>query len=340
MLEEELGSARPTPPAQSVTCLSHMPSSSQDDMPPQLPVSQYLKERTAELSALLTQGEGGPETAATGLKVGQLLQGTKFKVGWYRVPRAEYESIPAALDPQLKDREVKEPNEVKISLSTLCRIEKDARTLSLINSFSDIFGAAARKLLQESLDNPNMSREAREGFQAALDLEKSRGKAMFHCLSISTALDANIKLLRRQHLLKASSLSQLDPQVTQAAYRLPFSSFGATLFGDGPALKDLLDKDTSLSDKKLTRAVSQSLAAQLAGQGARPKVVSYATNPPRGRAQARGKARGRGRGGNKVPPKPVDQSVAQATPPATTPSTRGKGGREGHRGSRGGQQKS
>ena len=194
-----------------MSCLSYVPASAQDDSPPQLPVSRYLKERTTELLGLLTQGEGGPEAAPTGLKVGQLLQGTKFKVGWYRVPRSEYDSIPAALDPQLKDREVKEPEEENISLSTLCRIEKDARTFSLVNSFADIMGEAARKLLQESLDNPTMSKEAREGFQAALDLEKTRSKAMFHSLSISTALGSNIKLIRRHRLLKASSLSQLDP---------------------------------------------------------------------------------------------------------------------------------
>ena len=55
------------------------------------------------------------------------------------MPRSEYDSIPAALDPQLKDREVKEPEEDKISFSTLCRIEKDARTLSLVNSFSTTY---------------------------------------------------------------------------------------------------------------------------------------------------------------------------------------------------------
>ena len=338
VLQEELGPPRPTPPATAVSCLSYVPASSQDDLPPQLPVSRYLAERTTELSQLLMNGEGGPEAAPTGLKVGQLLQGTKFKVGWYRVPRSEYDSVPATLDPQLKDREVKEPEEDKMALSTICQLEKDTRTLSLVNSFSDILGAVARKLLQESLDNPTMSKEAREGFQAALDLEKSRGKATFHSLSIATALDANLKLIRRHRLLKSSSLAQLDPQVAQAAYRLPFSPSGSTLFGDGEGLKNLLDKDASLSDKKLTRAMTQSLATQLAGQGTRPKAVPYTATQQRGRGQARGKGKGKGRGGNKAPqPKPTEQAVAQSTPPASTPSTHGRGG---HRGGRGGQQKS
>ena len=69
-----------------VAGLSYDPSTQAKD-PTQLPVSPYLTKRPRELSDTLagmdTEGEESSERA---LKLGRLLPGQKYKMGWYKVP--------------------------------------------------------------------------------------------------------------------------------------------------------------------------------------------------------------------------------------------------------------
>ena len=62
-------------------------------------------------------------------------------MGWYKVPRSSFDYAPASLDSVLVDHGGKGPEERKVTTATLVQFEKDARTMSLIGSFSDMMGA-------------------------------------------------------------------------------------------------------------------------------------------------------------------------------------------------------
>ena len=180
VLKGELGPQQAKATVFKAKAISHLPDPSQEEDAPIPPLSTYLVERPQELSEVLAKGEGEGEDA-TGLQVGRLLTGTKFRMGWYCVPRATFDFAPAALDPFLTDRAIKEPDEAKIQTSTLLKLEKDACTLSLIASFSDVMGASAKKLAGEALREPELPQSTKDRLQT-LDLEQSRGKAVSHAL--------------------------------------------------------------------------------------------------------------------------------------------------------------
>ena len=60
-----------------------------------LPVSPYLTKRLRELSeALAGMDAEGDESSEWVLKLGRLIQGRKYKIGWYKVPHISYDYMP------------------------------------------------------------------------------------------------------------------------------------------------------------------------------------------------------------------------------------------------------
>ena len=96
----------------------------------------------------------------------------------------EFDYTPASLDSILVDRGVKEPDERKVSMSTLVRFERDSRTMSLVASFMDMMGAAAGRIISEAMEEESLSQRAKDALQGVADLEKSRGHAAFHFFSL------------------------------------------------------------------------------------------------------------------------------------------------------------
>ena len=72
----------------------------------------------------------GEESSERVLKLGRLLPGQKYKMGWYKVPCMAYDYAPATVDTILMDRGIKEPDDRKITTATLLRFERDARTMA------------------------------------------------------------------------------------------------------------------------------------------------------------------------------------------------------------------
>ena len=172
---------------------------------PLLPLSSFLVDHPQELSdALRGSDVDGDETSD---------KGPKFKMGWYRVPRTSFDYVPASLDSILIDRGVKEPEERKLNTATLIRFERDARTLTLVGSFSDMAGTTASRVIDETLTDDSLSQQTRDVLNVLVDLDASRGNATFHTLLLSCTSDANVKLLRRQGVLDTMSL---QPQLAQA----------------------------------------------------------------------------------------------------------------------------
>ena len=87
--------------------------------------------------------------------------------------------------------------------------------MSLVASFLDMSGAVAIKVLEEASQNQELPRETKDMLQCCADLEWSKGHAVLHLLSLSSTLDANMKLLRRHEILSAL---ELQPCLLQAAY--------------------------------------------------------------------------------------------------------------------------
>ena len=157
-LVDELGPHEDQAGSSKARALSHAPALPHSEHVPALPVSPYLEQQTKVLSDSLvgTDTELEDTSGDRGLKVGKLIQGIKVKMGWYKVSRSSFDYAPASIDQVLVDRGVKEPEERKIPTSTLIRLEKDARTMSLIGSFSDMLGASSRKLIDETLEDESL----------------------------------------------------------------------------------------------------------------------------------------------------------------------------------------
>ena len=104
MLEKEIGLPPKQADASKARVLSYGPSSAQAEEARQLPVSPYLTKWPRELSeALAGMDAEGDESSEQALKLGRLLQGQKYKMGWYKVPRISYDYAPATMDPVLMD---------------------------------------------------------------------------------------------------------------------------------------------------------------------------------------------------------------------------------------------
>ena len=136
-------------------------------------------------------------------------------MGWYKVPRMSFDYTPATVDTILTDRGVKEPEERKVATA----FERDARTMSLISSFSDMAGAVSDRIIKEALQD-DFPQRFKDILTSLADMEVSRGHTSYHSLALASTLDANLKLLRRQGVLDSMSL---QPHLKMAAYRLPFS---------------------------------------------------------------------------------------------------------------------
>ena len=61
-------------------------------------------------------------------------------------------------------------------------------------------------------------------------MERSQGQAVHHLLSLTTAMDTNVKLIRRADLLASR---ELQPHLALAAFQLPLDPLGNHLFGEG-----------------------------------------------------------------------------------------------------------
>ena len=112
---------------------------------------------------------------------------------------------------------MRERESVTIPTSMLQRLEHDALVLSMIRSFLDCSGFSANGLLDEASRDPVASETTRQLMCALSGLEKSRGKAGGHMLSAAITLDANLKLIRWNAVLSASSLPAL---LAKEAYHL------------------------------------------------------------------------------------------------------------------------
>ena len=120
----------------------------------------------------------------------------------------------------------------------------------MVGSFIDMMGAAAGRIIAEAMEDESLSQRVKDTLQGLADLEQSRGPAAFHILSLASTFDANLKLLRQQGAL---SVMDLQPHLTQAAYRLPFDPLGSRLFGKG--IMEILGLEQDLSSKKQKKAV-------------------------------------------------------------------------------------
>ena len=178
-------------------------------------------------------------------------------MGWYKVPRSSFDYAPALLDTVLVNRGVKEPKERKVTTATLVQFEKDARTMPLIGSFSEMMGASSSRLIKETLEDETLSKRTRDVLTGLVDMEVSHGFAAFYALMLASTLDANAKLLRKQGVL---STFNLQLHLAQAAYWLHFGPSGSRLFGDG--LVPLLEMEEELSTKKHTTQLSQAMLKQ------------------------------------------------------------------------------
>ena len=139
-------------------------SSEQMDTLP-LPLSPYLTQRPSDLSNILAGRDRDNEDCRDkGLKVGKFLPPQKTKMGWYKVPRAnfDYRYVPASLNPLLADLGVKEAEYAKIPTSQVIRFERDAQTMSLIGSFLDMMGASSGRIIEEALKNESLPQEAKD----------------------------------------------------------------------------------------------------------------------------------------------------------------------------------
>ena len=76
------------------------------------------------------------------------------------MPWSSFDYAPASLDTVLVDQGVKDPEERKVTTATLVRFEKDARTMSLIGSFSDMMGAFSARLIKETLEDETLSKRS------------------------------------------------------------------------------------------------------------------------------------------------------------------------------------
>ena len=115
-MEDEIGPPTSQSGSSKARALSHALALPQMADAPVLPLSPFLVQRPRDLSESLagidTEGE---ESSDRGLKLGRLIQGHKFKMGWYKIPRSSFDYAPASIDTVLMDRGVKEPEEWKFS---------------------------------------------------------------------------------------------------------------------------------------------------------------------------------------------------------------------------------
>ena len=77
-------------------------------------------------------------------------------------------------------------------------------------------GASAGRILEEASRNDGLPQEAKDALQGLAGLEWFRGHAVLHLMSLSSTLDANMKLRRRKEIILAL---ELQPHLLQAALR-------------------------------------------------------------------------------------------------------------------------
>ena len=206
-LADKIGPPTPQAGSSKARALSYEPALAQTGYTPVLSLSPYLVQWPRDLSeSIVGTDTEGEESGDRGLKLGRLIQGQKYKMGWYKVPCTFFDYAPAALNTVLVDRGVKELEERKISTATLIRFERDVRTLSLVGSFADMTGASAAKVINETLKDESLSQRTSDTLTGLADLEVFRGHAAFHSLSLASTLDTNLKLLRRQGVLSTIPL--------------------------------------------------------------------------------------------------------------------------------------
>ena len=123
----------------------------------------------------------------------------------------------------------------------------------MIGSFLDCTGYLASSLLDEAIKkDPEASANTRSLISALSGLETTRGKAIEHIMSTSCTMDANIKLVRRNAVLKATSLPDT---LAKEAYHLPLDPAGSELFG--PGLPDILERGDKLVEEKRSKALHE-----------------------------------------------------------------------------------
>ena len=129
-------------------------------------------QRPAELSELLAGADTeGDENRDKAYGLGKMLPTLLARMGWYKVPRQSFDYGSASLDSILFERGVKEPEGLRLETAMLIRIERETRTLQLISSFGDMAGAAARAIIKEARESPDLEPRLRDTFQGLLDLE-------------------------------------------------------------------------------------------------------------------------------------------------------------------------
>ena len=158
----------------------------------------------------------------------------------------------------------------------------------MIGSFLDCSGFLANSQLDEASRDPRASETTRQLVSALSGLRKSRGKAVEHVLSASIMLDANIKLIRRNLVLKASSLPE---SLAKEVYHLPLDPAGSGLFGTG--LVSIREKGDKLVDETWSRALHEVAVRSVktgkpAGQH-RPKQATPGSGSKKGQQQKKKK---------------------------------------------------
>ena len=91
--------------------------------------------------------------------------------------------------------------------ATLTRFKREAYTLALISSFTDMAGASSTKVIREALDDPELTPRLRDTLIGLLDMETSRGHATYRAMTIASTMDGNCKLLRCKGFLENMTMS-------------------------------------------------------------------------------------------------------------------------------------
>ena len=156
--------------------------------------------------------------------------------------------------------------------------------MSLVSSFLDISGTSAGRILKAAIENPALPEEARNAFQCLIDMERFRGQAVHHLLSLITAIDANMKLVRRVDFYGVTTTPNTG-SVSAA-----FDPTGNHLFGEG--LNEILAINEDYISKKHTRRVEQALVKAILLKPAHSKQSPQGQYPQQKQAhKKRGKAK-------------------------------------------------
>ena len=101
-----------------------------------LPLSPYLVQRPNDLSESLTGTDPeGDKSGHCRLKLGKLILGQKYKMGWYKVPCLSFDYAPATLDPILVDRGSRSRKSAR-SIPLCLSGSSETPGLSLVGSFN------------------------------------------------------------------------------------------------------------------------------------------------------------------------------------------------------------